>query len=90
MNNTNLPRVRAQCDSLRKGEKRNLLETVVFAVIMLVAGSAYAQFVLTPVPGLPPAAAGSIAWGDYDNDGRGAMACPNFHFGTTPAPGSAT
>ena len=37
---------------------------------MLAAHSALAQFVLQPIPGLPIASAGSVAWGDYDNDGR--------------------
>jgi hypothetical protein len=37
---------------------------------LVLAPSAYAQFVLTPVPGLPGASAGSAAWGDYDGDGR--------------------
>jgi len=56
--------------NLFRARKRNLLETLVSALVMLVAGSAYSQFVLTPVPGLPNAFNGSIAWGDYDNDGR--------------------
>jgi len=32
--------------------------------------SASSQFVLTPIPGLPGAASGSVTWADYDNDGR--------------------
>jgi hypothetical protein len=43
----------------------------VFAVcLMALSGSAFSQFIHVPVPGLPGASAGSIAWGDYDNDGR--------------------
>jgi hypothetical protein len=44
--------------------------TLVFFSVTLAANVAYSQFVLTPVPGLPGVAAGSVAWGDYDNDGR--------------------
>src|SRR6185369_6636619 len=63
-------RVTMNYANLFRARKRNLLETLVSALVMLVAGSAYSQFVLTPVPGLPNAFNGSIAWGDYDNDGR--------------------
>src|SRR5512134_3434710 len=41
-----------------------------FIGLMLVADSAHSQFVLTPVSGLPEVASGSVAWADYDNDGR--------------------
>jgi len=37
---------------------------------LLLAPSAYAQFVLKPVLGLPGVSAGSVAWGDFDNDGQ--------------------
>ena len=46
------------------------LTGIVFSVVMLAVDSAYSQFVLTPVPGLPTVFGGSVAWGDYDNDGR--------------------
>ena len=45
-------------------------QTLSIAGLMLAANSTHAQFVMTPVPGLPPAYNGSLAWGDYDNDGR--------------------
>ncbi len=38
--------------------------------LMLTMASAYSQFVLTPVPDLPAVSGGSVAWGDYDSDGR--------------------
>jgi hypothetical protein len=34
------------------------------------SGLSDSQFILTPVPGLPGVFAGSLAWGDYDNDCR--------------------
>jgi hypothetical protein len=37
---------------------------------LLQHGTAQSQFVLNPVPVLPAAEAGSVAWGDFDNDGR--------------------
>ena len=43
---------------------------VIFPLTALAAVSAYSQFVLTPVPGLTGVSAGSVAWGDYDNDGQ--------------------
>jgi hypothetical protein len=48
--------------------KRTLL--TIFFTGALTVEPAYSQFVLTPVPGLPGASAGSVAWGDYDSDGR--------------------
>src|SRR4051812_19846483 len=48
----------------------NSLALVCFAIGALATSSAYSQFSLTPVPGLPGASAGSVAWGDYDNDGQ--------------------
>jgi formylglycine-generating enzyme required for sulfatase activity len=45
--------------------------TCAVLVAMTVAvESAFAQFVLTPIPDLPSVASGSVAWADYDNDGR--------------------
>ena len=38
--------------------------------VALAAQSANSQFVLQPVAGLPNVASGSVAWADYDNDGR--------------------
>ena len=40
------------------------------AGILLVGDCAYSQFVQAPVPGLPGIFSGSVAWGDYDNDGQ--------------------
>jgi hypothetical protein len=40
-----------------------------FVSVILVTDSVHGQFVLTPVPSLPAVASGSVAWGDYDNDG---------------------
>jgi len=41
-----------------------------FTCMMLLASQTFAQFTQTPVPGLPGVFSGSVAWGDYDNDGR--------------------
>jgi formylglycine-generating enzyme required for sulfatase activity len=41
-----------------------------FVGMTLAVSSARSQFVLTRIPGLPDVASGSVAWGDYDNDGR--------------------
>ena len=41
---------------------RNLLTTIVLASLALSVRSASSQFVLNPVPGLPPVASGSVAW----------------------------
>jgi formylglycine-generating enzyme required for sulfatase activity len=41
-----------------------------FIGLTLAVGSAHSQFVLTPLPDLPGVFSGSVAWGDYDNDGR--------------------
>ena len=38
--------------------------------LILSSGSAFSQFTEVQVPGLAGASAGSIAWGDYDNDGH--------------------
>ena len=38
--------------------------------LCLLHTAATAQFTLTPVPGLPNVASGSVAWADFDNDGR--------------------
>jgi hypothetical protein len=50
--------------------KRRFLAMFTFTGVMLAVNSAYAQFVLIAVPGLPPIISGSLAWGDCDNDGR--------------------
>ena len=46
------------------------LGKVVLGLTALAVVAAHAQFALTPIPGLPPVNAGSVVWGDYDNDGR--------------------
>jgi hypothetical protein len=43
---------------------------MICAVGALAANSTLAQFAMVPVPGLPAVFSGSLAWGDYDNDGR--------------------
>src|SRR5258705_13865586 len=72
MNNTVLipPPVRCHFFKFAKGLKHSFLPAIAFAGVMLAVGSAQSQFVLTPVPGLPGVSSGSVAWGDYDNDGR--------------------
>src|SRR5262245_20205080 len=40
------------------------------ACLALAACSARAQFVLNSIPDLPGVHSGSVAWADYDNDGR--------------------
>ena len=45
------------------------LAGIIFVSVILVTDSVPGQFVLTPVPSLPAVASGSVAWGDYDNDG---------------------
>ena len=47
-----------------------LSKTVAVTGVTLAVNSAFSQFVLTPVPGLPSVSSGSVAWGDYDGDGR--------------------
>lgn len=64
------PPVRCNFFDLAKVPKQSLLRAIVFASVVLVVDSAFSQFVLTPIPGLPGVSAGSVAWGDYDNDGR--------------------
>jgi len=49
---------------------KRFLPAAAALVSLILAASAYSQFVLTPVPGLPGVSAGSLAWGDYDSDGR--------------------
>src|SRR5688572_28254811 len=39
-------------------------------VMTLAMESGFSQFVLTPIPGLPDVASGSVAWADFDSDGR--------------------
>jgi hypothetical protein len=51
-------------------ELRRAVGILVVLTAMLPARCAYSQFVLTPVPELPGVSAGSLAWGDYDNDGQ--------------------
>jgi FG-GAP-like repeat len=48
---------------------RRVVSTLTF-IGLLLAPPAYSQFVLQLVPGLPPVSAGSVAWGDFDNDGQ--------------------
>src|SRR5881394_172620 len=62
--------VPCHCFELVKLLKRRFLAMFAFTGVMLVVDSAHAQFILTAVPGLPPVVSGSVAWGDYDNDGR--------------------
>ena len=50
--------------------RRFLTALLLFAGVTLLVHSAYSQFVLTPVPDLPAVFSGSVAWGDYDSDGR--------------------
>ncbi len=50
--------------------RRVLLKGILFTGVILAVESAYSQFVLNPVPGLPAVSSGSVAWGDYDSDGR--------------------
>src|ERR1043166_187952 len=38
--------------------------------LMMTSVSAFSQFVLNPIAGVPGVSAGSVAWGDYDGDGR--------------------
>lgn len=64
------PPVRCKFFDLAKVPKQSLLRALVFASVVLVVESAFSQFVLTPIAGLPGISAGSVAWGDYDNDGR--------------------
>jgi hypothetical protein len=53
-----------------KMAKRAGSVAAILIALALATNSAYSQFTLTPVPGLPDVASGSVAWGDYDNDGR--------------------
>jgi hypothetical protein len=46
------------------------VKIAVFFAVTAVAVSAQSQFVQVTVPGLPGVTASSVAWGDYDNDGR--------------------
>ena len=43
---------------------------IVSVSLMMAVDDALGQFVPTPIPGLPNVASGSVAWADYDNDGR--------------------
>jgi hypothetical protein len=63
-------RVRRHVFESAKVLKQVGLTVIVFSVVMLAVDSANSQFVLTSVPGLPTLFGGSVAWGDYDNDGR--------------------
>lgn len=47
-----------------------MARALTIALLILVSVSAFSQFVLNPVPGLPGVSAGSVAWGDFDNDGQ--------------------
>jgi hypothetical protein len=50
--------------------KRALLAAIAWSMAALSIDSACGQFILDPIPGLPGLSAGSLAWGDYDHDGR--------------------
>jgi hypothetical protein len=50
--------------------KRSFPAAVALVSLTLAVVSAHSQFVLTPVSDLPGVVAGSVAWGDYDNDGH--------------------
>jgi hypothetical protein len=50
--------------------QRVLPAAIAFISLSLSLASACAQFVLTPVPGLPAVFSGAMAWSDYDRDGR--------------------
>ena len=50
--------------------KRSFGTVAGFFCWLLLCGSACAQFIQIPVPELPVVEEGSIAWGDYDGDGR--------------------
>jgi hypothetical protein len=45
-------------------------QSIFLIVAIMAATPAYSQFVLNPIAGLPGVSAGSVAWGDYDGDGR--------------------
>src|SRR5262245_37242094 len=53
---------------------RSLLETIISVAgicgVLFAPMAAYPQFVLNPVLGMSSGHAGSVAWGDYDNDGQ--------------------
>ena len=43
---------------------------LVFVGLIFSSNLAFAQFTEIPVPNLPEAVSGSVAWGDYDGDGH--------------------
>jgi hypothetical protein len=51
-------------------KRSRFFPSALFAAALLISHSALAQFSLTPLPGLPAIFSGSLAWADYDNDGR--------------------
>ena len=53
-------------DSMFRATRRVLFQTF---LLILSASSLHAQFTVVPA-GLPQVYASSVAWGDYDNDGR--------------------
>jgi hypothetical protein len=63
-------RFRRHSFDLAKVLKRNRPAPIIFAGVIVAMDSARSQFVLTPIPGLPDVASGSVAWADYDSDGR--------------------
>jgi len=65
-----LPPFRDLIRGSAKKMKHILSTVIVFGGVMFAVDSAHSQFVLTPTPSLPNVASGSVAWGDYDNDGR--------------------
>ena len=50
--------------------KGSLILAAIFTGVAMMTAPAYSQFVLNPVAGLLGVSAGSVAWGDYDGDGR--------------------
>jgi hypothetical protein len=50
--------------------KRKFPAMLALTGVVLIVNSAHSQFVLPPIPDLPAVFSGSVAWGDYDNDGR--------------------
>src|SRR5215510_4218924 len=60
---SSLPAKRSGC-----AQNRFVKSLLTIVALALTALSAQAQFVLNPVPGLSGGHAGSLAWGDFDND----------------------
>src|SRR5580765_3829936 len=62
------------CDRfVRVRVSKRILPAIVMGALFyvtLLPSPVFSQFTQTPVPGLKGAFSGSVAWGDYDNDGR--------------------